>query len=110
MSGSDSGSRSSGSGAASGAITACDSLAFETLLSSPKPPVIAQMSIGDVLDISLYAGGGVETVAVLFEGQIAGGLVKNSDRLKACMSQGYTYRADVRGIQGAQVTVFVHNV
>lgn len=107
MSGGDSGSRPTGYGAASGAGTGCESLAFETPLSSPKPSVIAQMSVGDVLDVSLQTAGGVETVAVLYQGKIAGGLVQNSERIKTCISKGFGYRADVRGIQGAKVTVFV---
>lgn len=107
MSGNDSGSVLSGSGTASGAATNCDSLAFETYLSSPKPTVVALLGVGIVLDITVHTAGGIETVAVLHQGQIAGGLVQNSERIKACISQGFNYEADVRGIQGAQVTIFV---
>lgn len=110
MSGGDPGPGPSGPGAASGARTNCESLAFETFLSSPKPAVVTQLNVGDVLDIAVQTSGGIETVAVLFNGQVAGGLVQNSDRIKACISQGFDYQADIRGIQGAQVTIFVHSV
>lgn len=110
MSGSDSGSRPAGYGTISGAGMGCESLAFETPLSSPKPSVIAKISVGDILDVSLQIAGGVETVAVIYQGQIAGGLVQNSERIKACISKGFAYQADVRGIQGAKVTVFVRAV
>lgn len=108
MSGSDSGSNPSGSGIPSGARTSCESLAFETFLSSPKPIVVSRLSVGDILDIVVQTTQGIETVAVLHNGQVAGGLVQNSDRIKACISQGFDYQADVRGIRGAQVTIFVH--
>mgnify|MGYP001823352038 CR=1 FL=1 len=108
MSGNDSGSIPSGSGAASGASTTCESLAFESFLSSPKPTIVALLNVGDVLDITVQTTGGIETVAVLYQGQVAGGLVQNSDRIKACISQGFNYQADVRGVQGAQITIFVH--
>jgi hypothetical protein len=108
MSGSDSGYENSNSvGNFSGGAVACDSLAFETALSSPKPKIISQLSIGDILDITIQRSGGIETIVAIYSGQIAGGLVINSIQIISCINQGFNYEAEVREIKGALVKLFV---
>jgi len=107
MTGSDSGSSGGNYGGNSGGAISCDSLAFETVLSSPKPNVVSMLSVGDILDIQIHVSVGVETVVILHNNDIAGGLVKNSDVIKTCLDKGYQYEAEVREIKGAQVKIFV---
>lgn len=92
-----------------GRATACDTLGFETLLSSPKQGVIATIAVGDILEITTHIQHGIETVVALANGNIAGGIVENSEKIKSCIEQGFSYQADVREINGARVKVFVRN-
>tara|TARA_R110002094_G_scaffold97249_3_gene98233 strand:- start:564 stop:899 length:336 start_codon:yes stop_codon:yes gene_type:complete len=108
MSGSDSGVGGGiGSGPFGGRSAACNTLAIETMLSSPKPDVIEQLSVGDRLEIELLQLGGIEKVVACLDGQHAGGLVQQADRVKSCIEQGFSFQAEVRDINGARVTVFV---
>lgn len=109
MSGSDSGYRGIINGTGGGADN-CSSLAFESVLSSPKPDAVEQIEVGDILDIRLLQTGAIETVAVMHGSEVAGGLVDHADRIKRCIQQGYNYEAEVREVDGAKVTIFVRSI
>lgn len=107
MSGSDSGYSTGIGGSGNSGTFACDTLAFETLLSSPKADVINKFGIGEILQIAIITTNGIEIVVAIFEGEIAGGLVNNQDRIKDCIDLGFAYTAEVREKNGAKVKVFV---
>lgn len=87
--------------------TACDLLDISTQLSSPKASVIANLAVGDVLDVALHAGAAT-AVVVLHNGQVAGGLASpDVQRLRECLEGGAQYSATVREINDAQVKVRV---
>ena len=52
----------------------CEAIVIDTQLSSPKPAVLAGIHVHDKLDVTVQAGSGVESVVVLFNGEVAGGL------------------------------------
>lgn len=107
MSGSDSGFSSSIGSPGNGGTLACDTLAFETLLSSPKAEIIDKFGVGDILQIEIIGTTGVETVVATYDSAVAGGLVNNQDRIKDCIDKGFIYTAEVREKTGAKVKVFV---
>lgn len=101
---------SSGGGGGGGswdeAPPACEKLVIDTQLSSPKAPVVSQISVGDILDVALQPGAGGVLVVVLHKGQLAGGLASpDLQRLRECMQGGTQYVAKVTAINGAQVKI-----
>lgn len=108
MSGSDARSSVRGTGGIGGGATVCELLAFETLLSSPKPAVVQQLSVGDYLEVVVVTNtNGIDMVVVEFRGQTVGGLVSRQNDIKQCIIKGFEYEAEVRSINGGQVNVFI---
>lgn len=86
--------------------SSCDTLKFETQLASPKEQIVAQMKIGDILDVHLDQLGSLSVVQVLWNGHIAGGIASPQvQRLLTCLREGSTYVAEVISILGGQVKV-----
>jgi hypothetical protein len=86
----------------------CEMVAFETQLSSPKADVIANLKVGEILDVELRQEGGVQTIQVLRQGSLAGGLTApDVKRLRECILSGHTYKAIVTALTGGQVKVRV---
>lgn len=84
----------------------CQSLVIDTQISSPKAAVIADISVGDMLDVALNNDADVVVVVVLFKGQVAGGIAAPLlPRLRECMGQGVIYRARVTARHDALVRV-----
>lgn len=102
---------SGGSGGPSGSndgYTDCESLAFETNLSSPKANVVATLSVGSVLDVEVRQQGTQSIVVAIFGGNVAGGLATPQlQRLRQCIANGVRFRADVLFIREGQVKVRV---
>ena len=68
----------------------------------------ATISVGDVLDVVTATMQNVLVVQVLKNGKVAGGLAgPDASRLRNCIEQGYSYRATVVSVLGAQVRVRV---
>jgi len=87
----------------------CSTLMFETQLASPKAAVVAQLSVGDILDISFGQPGNQQVVVALWQAQVAGGIVDpRLNQLRACMGDGHMYAARVVRIGGGQVRVRVY--
>ena len=87
----------------------CESLVIDTLLASPKPEVVALINPGDVLEVRLISTEqGTHVVAVVFQGQFAGGLASPAiSRLRECIEGGTLYQARVTGKREALVRVRV---
>lgn len=91
--------------------TSCTALQFDTQLASPKAPVVAQLSVGDILDIVFALPGNQQIVSALWSGAEAGGIVDpHLNQLRNCMSQGEQYIARVLRLGGGQVRVRVYHV
>jgi hypothetical protein len=89
----------------------CDTLVIDTLLSSPKPDVVALIEVGDVLDVTLADESGTTTVVVTKDGAVAGGLAAPMlPRLRQCMLEGTEYAAKVTAKKDALVRVRVSAV
>ncbi len=85
----------------------CDTLRFDSQLSSPQP-IVATLSPGDVLAIAVAKMNGQVVVQVLSNGQPAGGLAgPEATRLRSCIEQGNNFSATVLQVNGGQVRVRV---
>lgn len=90
---------------------ACEFLRFDAQVASPNPAIVPTLSHGDVLDVTLFAGGGLAAVQVTQNGQRIGGLLANLvPRLRECILAGTSYQATVTGLNGGQVRVLVEPV
>lgn len=84
----------------------CERVRFEAQITSPQGPVVATISMGDVLDVVTVTMQNVLVVQVLKNGKVAGGLAgPDASRLRNCMEQGYSYHATVVLVLGGQVRV-----
>lgn len=102
---------SSGSGGGSGfweSQDSCDTLVIDTQLSSPKPDVISDISVGDLLGISIESIGTTTVVVALHNGKVAGGLASPKiRRLLECLAGGTRYVARVTEKNDGQICVRV---
>lgn len=90
--------------------TSCTALQFDTQLASPKAPVVALLSVDDILEI-VFAGPGNQVVTALWNGAEAGGIVDpHLNQLRSCMSQGAQFVARVLRLGGGQVRLRVYHV
>lgn len=78
-------------------------------LNSPQPPVIATLSVGDVLGVNLNRAGPNPVLEVLASGgRRAGALThRNHVRIIGCIDAGRVYQAVVHSIKGGSVEVRV---
>ncbi|WP_448649005.1 hypothetical protein [Pseudomonas corrugata] len=100
---------SGGGGVGFGVPTgSCETLVIDTMLTSPKPDIVAQINVGDILQVSIDNSGSVKTVVVFYNGLVAGGLVAPLlQRLRECMESGTQYSAQVIAKREALVRVRV---
>ena len=101
-----SGSSGGGGGSWEAPPTRCELLVIDTQLSSPKAAVIANITVGDILEVSLQPSGSSTLVVVLHKGQLAGGLASpDMPRLRECMEGGTQYAATVMVVNGDRKSV-----
>jgi hypothetical protein len=90
--------------------TDCQRLRFLATLQSPQAQAVAEISVGDVLDVVL-APGSAETPPVVevrrADGTVVGALIDHLRELLRCMNQGFEYAAEVLDISGGSVRVRV---
>jgi len=109
MSGRDNSSSSTGN-SGPGYSSSCDTLRFDLQLSSPQAPVVATLSVGDVLLIAVVQMQGLVIVQALSNGQPAGGLTgPEATMLRNCIDKGHNYTATVLQITSGQVRVRVEH-
>ena len=91
--------------------TSCATLQFDTQLASPKAPIVAQLSVNDVLDIAFEQHGTQQIVVALWNGAEAGGIVDTHlNQLRNCMNQNEQYQARVLHVGGGQVRLRVYHI
>lgn len=84
----------------------CASLTFQAAINSPQPNVVAQLSVGSILDVSIGSTG--QTVTVEFQGKQAGVLTgMQVAQLVNCIRSGFQYQADVVQLRGGLCVVRV---
>lgn len=97
----------SGSGAGSSDSDPC-AITQRAPLNSPRPPIVATISIGDILQIQLNESGTRTILEVVAAAGLAGALTHNGHiRLIDCIRQGFQYEAVVVGLTGGAVDLLV---
>lgn len=106
-----SGSGGGGSGGGGpGYSSPCDTLRFDSQLSSPQAAVVGTLNINDVLLIVVVPMNGQVVVQVLSHGQPAGGLTgPEATQLRNCIDQGHNFTATVLQIVSGQVRVRIEH-
>lgn len=106
-----SGSGGGGSGGGGpGYSSPCDTLRFDSQLSSPQAAVVRTLNVNDVLLIVVVPMNGQVVVQVLSHGQPAGGLTgPEATQLRNCIEQGHNFTATVLQIVSGQVRVRVEH-
>jgi hypothetical protein len=88
----------------------CDALRFDAQLTSPQPAVVAQIRVGDDLEVDVVTMNAQRIVRVVKNSAVAGGLAgPDATRLRQCMEAGHAYRATALSINGGQVRVRVEH-
>lgn len=88
--------------------TTCGDLEFDTQLSSPKPAVVVQLNVNDLLEVVTQVVAGATVVVALYKGQVAGGLASPLvQRLRECIEAGTPFTARVLSVNSGQVRVHV---
>ena len=86
----------------------CATLSQQTTLNSPNRAVLAQLSKGTELEVSVNKTGKAVTVEALFNGQVAGTITSSIiQRLAECMEGGYQYVAEVIDVEGGACRVHI---
>ena len=86
----------------------CGTLSQQTTLNSPNRAVLAQLSKGTELEVSVNKSGKAVTVEALFNGRVAGTITSSIiQRLAECMENGYQYVAEVIDVQGGACRVHI---
>ncbi|MBN9239934.1 MAG: hypothetical protein J0J03_09685 [Leifsonia sp.] len=93
-------------GAGGGEDDACPQQ-FQTVLGSPTPDIVAELTLGELLDVVA-----IDTpravIATLLSGETVGAITRDIARLRRCLADGVEYEAVVVDIAGGSVTVDVH--
>lgn len=82
----------------------CGRLSFQATVSSPKPNVISELSIGSVLDVLLNPQG--QGIVLEHNGQTVGSLIgSHVAQLVNCINSGFDYQATVVQLNGGHCVV-----
>jgi hypothetical protein len=85
----------------------CPGKPFETVLASPDPGVVEQLTDDELLSVVAVEQPVRGVVAETLSGERVGAIVKDIVRLRRCMAKGAIYEADVVSVNGGAVTVRV---
>lgn len=86
--------------------TPCDQLRFKTSIASPQPAADA-LNVGDVLQVVLRSGPRVVIHLVDGDGNVVGSLITRIPDLLRCIQDGFSYEAEVEGIDGGDIQLDV---
>lgn len=85
----------------------CDNVYINTTIMSPDPAILATVSIGDILEVSLRSATG-PLVAVTVTGDILGTIATMElASLIKCISDGNAYQAEIKNITGGKVQILI---
>lgn len=90
-----------------GAQDGCPGPEFTTTLSSPDPGVVADLDVGDLLDVVSVESPVRGVVARTLDGEVVGALTRDILHLRNCMAEGWTYEAEVLRLAGGSVSVAI---
>ncbi|MDZ3993338.1 hypothetical protein [Pseudomonas sp. Teo4] len=91
--------------------TACDRLYLQTQLASPKHEVVEQITVGDILQMTVGLAGSELSALAVWNGHVAGGIASpKAIRLITCIQNGTNYVAVVTAKIGGQVALKISPV
>lgn len=86
----------------------CPGRPFETVLGTPDPDVVADLSIGELLDVVAVEDPARGVAAFTLTGERVGAVTRDILRLRHCMEdEGSQYEAEVLQMMGGSVSVEV---
>ncbi len=80
---------------------------FETVLASPDPAVVADLTAAELLDIVPIDTPIRGVVAQRLTGEYVGAVTRDIARLRRCIENGEAYEAEVRRVVGGSVSIIV---
>lgn len=84
----------------------CEDLVVDTLLASPKDDVVDELQEGQILDVAIIRNDQSIIVAILLNGQVAGGVASPQvNQLRTCLEKGQEFEAKIQSINGGQIKV-----
>lgn len=83
------------------------SIAFDTTLASPDPELVAELRVGEVLDIVSVDEPARGVIARVIGGPPVGAITRDILRLRDCIARGNSYEAEVVRVEGGSVTVAI---
>lgn len=99
----------SGGGGYSPRESGCANLSFNTVLGSPRLPVLAHLRKGQILQLVLQSGAVKIVAAKTNGGDVAGTITTMTQQLIECMERGHEYEAEVINVSGLQCNVAVRS-
>lgn len=85
----------------------CPGQEFQTVLGSPNPDVVPELTVGQLLEVASVDEPARGVVLRTLEGDLVGHLVRDIVRIRRCVSHGHSYEADVVRVAGGSVTVLI---
>ena len=90
---------------------ACESLVFNTQLTSPKAAFLRLLTPGDELPVVIDKQGGRSVIVAFHDGDVVGGITSpGAQGLRKCIEAGFNYSATVLDVGSGQIRVRVHCV
>lgn len=94
-------------GSEDGGHDKCPGRAFESVLGSPIPEVVATLDENDLLDIRAVDDPVRGVVAETLDGKLVGAVTRDILHLRSCMAEGWAYEAEVLRVLGGSVSVLI---
>lgn len=87
----------------------CSKVSIKTNIISPDAAVLATVSVGDILQVSLQTATG-PLIATTSKGKVLGAIfAKDPTSLIGCINAGNSYKAEVLKISGGDVQILITN-
>jgi hypothetical protein len=89
----------------------CADIVLRTQLASPDPAVVADLEVGDILNVKLLTATG-PLQALTQDGDVAGAILTSDPALLInCINSGYEYLAKVLSVHGGdcQISIYCDN-
>lgn len=83
----------------------CSTLAFEAVVMSPNPAVVAAIAVGSMCEVLLVGTPRQLAVIVRDSGEVLGAITERWADLTACIDGGYAYEAEVLSLRPVRVRI-----